>query len=258
MILCLDLGNSHLFGGVFDNKELIFRFRYPTSATNTSDQLGLFFKQVLRENHIDTNAIKAIVLCSVVPAMDYSITSACIKYFSIAPLHLKAGIKTGVKLLVKNPLEVGADRIATTVAATHQFPNRNILLVDFGTATTVSVISKECAFLGGTIMPGLKTAGNALCQHTNQLPNVDIIQMDKALGKCTQTNIQSGLYFGQLGAIKEIITRITEEAFSDSEPVTLGTGGFAYLFKEARLFDVLLPDLVLHGLYQVACKNGLI
>ena len=187
--------------------------------------------------------------------MDYSITSACIKYLNISPLHLKAGIKTGVRLAVKQPLEVGADRIATTAAAIHQFPNHDIILVDFGTATTVSVISKEAAFLGGTIMPGFKTAMHALSQHANQLPNVDILQTQTALGKCTQTNIQAGLYFGQLGAIKEIITRITNETFGKAPLVLIGTGGFAHLFKEANLFDVILPDLVLQGLYQISLKN---
>ncbi len=256
MILCLDLGNSHLFGGVFQDDQLVFRFRYPTIATNTSDQLGLFFKQVLRENQLDPTAITAIALCSVVPSMDYSITSACIKYFKLTPLHLKAGVKTGIRLAVKNPLEVGADRIATTVAANHTFADRNIILVDFGTATTISIISDDRAFLGGTIMPGLKTAMSSLCQHTNQLPTVDIVQTNVALGKCTQSNIQAGLYFSQLGAVKEIIQRITQEAFSNAKPVIIGTGGFAYLFKDTNLFDVLLPDLVLHGLHQILIKNN--
>ena len=187
--------------------------------------------------------------------MDYSITSACIKYFKQIPLQLKAGIKTGIHLRVKNPLEVGADRIATTVAATHGFPDRNIILVDFGTASTVSVIDKTHAFLGGTIMPGMKTAMAALCGNTNQLPTVDLITMTNALAKCTQSNIQSGLYFGQLGAMKEIISRITNEVFSDDKPVVIGTGGFAHLFKDTGLFDVLLPDLVLHGLSHITEKN---
>ena len=255
MILCLDLGNTHLFGGVFKEDKLVLRFRYPATATHTSDQLGLFFKQVLSENQLDPKAIKTIVLCSVVPSMDYSITSACIKYLHITPLYLKSGIKTGVRLAVKQPLEVGADRIATTTAAIHQFPNRNIILVDFGTATTVSVISKEAAFIGGTIMPGFKTAMHALSQHANQLPTVDITQAKAALGKCTQTNIQAGLYFGQLGAIREIVSQITKETF-DEPPVLIGTGGFAHLFKDADLFDILLPDLVLHGLYQISIKNA--
>ena len=104
-------------------------------------------------------------------------------------------------------------------------------------------------------MPGMKTAMAALCGNTNQLPTVDLITMTNALAKCTQSNIQSGLYFGQLGAMKEIISRITNEVFSDDKPVVIGTGGFAHLFKDTGLFDVLLPDLVLHGLYHITEKN---
>src|SRR4051812_38031978 len=125
MILCLDVGNTQLYGGVFAGEKIQLRFRYPTQRGTTSDQAGIFLKNVLRENSIDFTAIKQIAICSVVPHMDYSLRSACIKYFNIDPFMLQAGVKTGLKIKYRNPLEVGADRIANAIAANKQFPQKN-------------------------------------------------------------------------------------------------------------------------------------
>ena len=124
MILCVDIGNSHIFSGLFVNNDIKLRFRYPSDHSCTSDLLGLFFKNALRENGLDPSEVKAICLSSVVPSLDYSVVSAFAKYFSLTPLELKPGVKTGLKLDIKNPLTLGADRIANAVAALHYFPNK--------------------------------------------------------------------------------------------------------------------------------------
>ena len=255
MILCLDLGNSHIFGGVIEGHKIKLRFRYPSNQVGTSDQLGLFFTAVLRENHIDPKDIIHISLCSVVPSLDYSVISACIKYFNIEPFILKPGVKTGLKLQINNPLELGADRIANAIAAYTHFPDKNIIVIDFGTATTFCAISKDRAYLGGVILPGLKISLHALFSNTAKLSSVEIIKPQTTLGKTTKTNIQSGLYYGQLGAAKEILHNLTQEIFQGVKPLVIGTGGFAHLFSTENLFTVIIHDLVLQGLRIALEKN---
>src|SRR5688572_174328 len=154
MLLCLDVGNSHIYGGVFAQEILTLRFRH-TSKSSTSDEFGIFLKSVLRENHCSPNSINQIAICSVVPQLDYSLRSACFKYFSIEPFFLQAGVKTGLNIKYRNPVDVGADRIANAIAATHEFPEKNLIIIDFGTATTFCVINHQKAYLGGAILPGI-------------------------------------------------------------------------------------------------------
>lgn len=255
MKLCLDIGNTHIFGGAFEGDTLKLRFRYPTQTLCTADQFGLFLKGVLSENNCDPNAIKAIAIASVVPALGYSINAACLKYFNITPTNLQPGLKTGIALKVKHPQEVGADRIANAISGVNLFPNQNIIIIDFGTANTFCAISKNKAYLGGAIMPGIKLSMNALHERTAKLAPVDIITPDQALGKSTTENIQSGLYFGQLGAIKELLSCIQREAFNNEDTVTIATGGYVHLFEKANLFTCWEPDLVLHGLRLLLAKN---
>lgn len=255
MILCVDIGNSHIFGGVFADNDIKLRFRYASQHAGTSDQIGLFLKQVLKENHIDSSFIEDIAICSVVPSLDYSIVSACIKYFNINPFMLKPGTKTGLKLMIKHPAELGADRIATAIAAIEKFPDKDLLVIDFGTATTICAISAKKEYLGGIIMPGMKTAMQALYMNTAKLAAVEILKPESALGKTTQHHIQAGLYYGQLGGIKEIIKNLTTEAFAGKKPVIIGTGGFANLFEKEKIFTTIMPDLVLDGLRVALHKN---
>jgi type III pantothenate kinase len=247
-MLCLDIGNSHIFGGFFVEDTLQFSFRYPSTTPVTSDQFGLFLKGMMLEHRQDPSHIKAIAISSVVPSLDYSIVSACIKYFGITPLQLKPGIKTGLKLKVKNPLEVGADRVANAVAAINQLPNKNMIIIDFGTATTICAINYNKEYLGGAIMPGIKMAMESLHNHTARLAPVDILKPAEMLGKTTETNIQSGLYYGQLGATREIIHHIKNVTFKNQESIVLATGGYAHLFENEKLYNLLISDLVLHGL----------
>ncbi|MCH9770419.1 MAG: type III pantothenate kinase [Gammaproteobacteria bacterium] len=248
MLLCLDVGNSHIFGGVFTEEKLHLSFRHPSKRGATSDQIGIFLRTVLRENNLDPVKVKAIIICSVVPAIDYSLASACIKYFNLEPLFLRPGVKTGLKIRVKNPLEVGADRIANAIAAINQFPEQNILVVDLGTATTFCATSANKEFLGGAIMPGLRISMEALSHTAAKLAPVSITRMQHALGTTTNSNIQSGLYFGQLGALRELTSKIKQEAFGSKPTTIIGTGGFAQLFETENIFTTIIADLSLHGL----------
>lgn len=247
MILCLDVGNSHIFGGVFNKEKLLLRFRYQ-SKSFTSDEVGIFLKNVLRENYVEPEAIKNISMCSVVPNLDYSIRAACVKYFQTEPFVIQAGIKTGLKINYRNPLEVGADRIATAIASINKYPNENIINIDFGTATTFCAISKERNYLGGSILPGLRLAMESLQNHAAKLPPVEILKPEIIVGRSTIESIQSGLYISAIGACRELISRIKAEAFNERPCKIIATGGFATLFEGEGIFDVNVPDLVLEGL----------
>ncbi|MEN8194118.1 MAG: type III pantothenate kinase, partial [Bacteroidota bacterium] len=214
MILTLDVGNSQIFGGLIENEELIFQFRKNTKQPFSSDEIGLFLKSVIRENNYDPKLIKDIAICSVVPDRTHSILNGVKKYFDLDPFLLTPGVKTGLKIKYKNPHEVGSDRIANAVAATKFHTNQNLIIVDFGTATTFCVISKESEYLGGVIIPGIRISMEALEKQTAKLPRVEIKSIDASYGKTTTESIQIGLYHGQIGMIKEITKKITIEAFN--------------------------------------------
>jgi len=254
MMLCLDVGNSHIYGGVFEGENIILRFRH-ASKESTSDEIGLFLKQVLRENGYEPKKIMQVAIGSVVPQLDYSLRSACIKYFSIEPFFLQAGVKTGLNIQYRNPVDVGADRIADAIAAIHRFPDMPLVIVDFGTATTLCVVNAKKAYLGGAILPGLRLSMDALSNHTAKLPSVDIVRVQQVVGRSTVESIQSGVYFGGLGAVRELIQQVKNQHFTEEKLLVLATGGFAGLFEKEKIFDHILPDLVLEGLRLAALMN---
>lgn len=267
MILCLDVGNTTIHAGVFDaganvkTGKLLAQFRRTSEFRASSDEIGLFLRSALRENGISPEKISKIAICSVVPDAVYSIRGACQKYFGQQPFLLQAGVKTGLKIKYRNPLEVGADRIANAVAGVEMFPERNLVIVDFGTATTFCAITREKEYLGGVIIAGLRISMEALETRTAKLPSVEIVPVKTCLGRSTVESMQSGLYFGQIGTVREITNRLSEECFpkgpgeSHERPLVIATGGFSGLFEPAGLFDHVIPDLVLRGLHSAQLQN---
>ncbi len=255
MILCLDVGNSQVYGGLFEDGHLRAQFRRTSLEHSSSDELGVFFRSVLRENQIDPDAVQFIAICCVVPDMLYSLRACCQKYFGVEPLILRPGIKTGLKISYRDPKEVGADRIADAVGAIKLFPGRNLIVADFGTATTLCAITRDKEFLGGNIIPGVRLAMEALEAKTAQLPSVEIVPPASAFGRSTIESIQAGLYWSNVGMMRELVARITAEVFSDEAPLVIGTGGFAQLFTREKLFDHLVPDLILTGLMEIIRLN---
>jgi len=256
MKLCLDVGNSHIYGGVYEEGRALLTFRKASRSGSSSDEYGLFFRNVLRENGIDPNQVVEIALCSVVPEVIYGISAACQKYFNILPFILKAGVKTGLKIQYGNPLEVGADRIANAIAGVGLFPGQSLIILDLGTATTVCAVGKDRSYRGGVILPGLKMSMQALESGTSKLGSVEILRKEVCLGRTTTSSIQSGLYFGHLGALREIMHRIQQEEFEGKRPKVIATGGFAALFDGTGLFDHVVQDLVLRGLLAVLELNA--
>ena len=256
MILTLDVGNNQIFGGVFDNHQLVVRFRKTTGLALSSDEFGVFLRSVLRENDEDPSRVDQIALCSVVPDVIYSLRSCCRKYFGLDPFVLQAGVKTGLRIRYRNPIEVGPDRIANAVGAMHRYPGRNLIIIDFGTATTFDVVSATCDYLGGIIMAGMQIAMEALERNTARLPTVEIVPATELIGRSTVESIQSGLYFGNRAVVQTLTREIRERAFQGEPAVVIGTGGLSRLFENDKMFDVLLPDLVLIGLEHALVLNG--
>jgi len=248
MMLCLDVGNTHILGGIYQNNELLLRFRYSTVAYATSDQLGIFLKTVLRENGLSPKLILKVALCSVVPSLDYSLRAACIKYFHIEPFCLTYNTTTDIIIKTKNPEENGTDIIAGIIAAAHNYPKKNIIVIDLGTVTTIAVVNSHKEYLGVNFIPGLYVSMNALQSSTANLFPVKIIKPKHVLGSTTIESIQSGLFFGHLGAIKELTSQITKKIFANNKPLLIASGGFAYLFAQQKIFDYVNPDLILYGI----------
>jgi type III pantothenate kinase len=248
MLLTLDVGNSQIFCGVFDGEDLKSTFRRTSSIRASSDEFGTFFRATLRENGMDPEEIDMAAICSVVPDAVHSIRNCFRKYFRFEPFVLQPGAKTGLKIRYRNPLEVGADKIANAIGALRRFPGRNLLIIDFGTATTLCAVTKEKEYLGGIITPGINISMAALESQTARLPAVEILRPSVFLGRSTVESIQSGLYYGTLAAVRSLATSITTERFSGDAPLIVGTGGFGRLFEEEKLFDEFVPELPLIGL----------
>lgn len=247
MLLCLDIGNTQIHGGVFDGG-LRFQFRKSTHPLGSSDEFGIFFTTVLRENGIDPRTVRRVAMASVVPAAQYPIRSACIKYFNTEPFVLQAGVKTGLKVRYRNPSEVGADRIAGAMGAMLRHPAANVIVVDCGTATTFDVITAGAEYLGGAILPGIGISVETLAGRTAKLPAVEIMRPAVSLGRSTIESIQAGVYHGHVGAIRQLVTELAREAFAGERPHVIGTGGFTRLLEPEKLFDEIVPELVLIGL----------
>jgi type III pantothenate kinase len=248
MLLTLDVGNSQIFCGVYDGEALRTTFRRTSSIRASSDEFGTFFRATLRENGVDPQEIDMAGICSVAPHAVHSLRNCFRKYFRFEPFLLQPGVKTGLKIRYRNPLEVGADKIANAIGALSRFPGRNLLIIDFGTATTLCAVTKDKEYLGGIITPGINISMAALESQTARLPVVEILRPPEVLGRSTVESIQSGLYYGTLGTVRSLAAAVTKEHFAKEQPLVVGTGGFGRLFEQERLFDEFVPELPLLGL----------
>lgn len=257
MYLCVDIGNSQVHCGVFDvSGNLLVQFRLNTSHVGSSDEFATFLLKVLPANDIDPFSIRAVAIASVVPSVDYSVTSAFVKYFGITPLFLQPGVKTGIKIASNNPGEIGADLIAGAIGGVTLYPNKHLLIFDFGTATTAIYITPDAEFIGGAVLPGIRLMMESLQTNTAKLFTVNISLPKQPISKDTRMAIQSGLYYSQIGAAKELIAQVSNQyQIARSDLVVIGTGGFANLLNIEAIFDEIVPDLLLLGLKEMLELN---
>lgn len=231
-------------------------FRKANNQHPSADEFGVFVLQILSSKGVALESLDAVAVASVVPDCVGMVREASRSYLGIDPLILQAGVKTGLKIRTKNPAEVGADRIANAIAAVELYPERDRVVIDMGTATTFCAINREDEYLGGVISAGMGLSMNALARNTAKLPYVDLVQPRSCLGKTTVESIQSGLYFGHLGLIREVVGRLREEAFDGREPVVIGTGGHSRFFRHEEIITRHIPDLVLRGLCRAVELNN--
>jgi len=254
MLLALDVGNTNTTVGLFEGRELRIHWRLSTRRDGTDDEYGMLIGNLLHLAGLQSEQVSAMILASVVPPLESALTEMAQRYFRIIPLVVGREIKTGMPILYDNPHEVGADRIVNAVAVFETYGGPAIV-VDFGTATTFDAVSARGEYLGGVIAPGIGIAAEALFERTAKLPRIDIAKPTSVIGKTTVSSMQSGLFFGYLGLVEGIVTRMREEMGGD--PAVIGTGGLAYLIlAESRSITHVDPLLTLTGLRLIYERNS--
>ena len=254
MILAIDVGNTNITIGVFQQKELRGVYRMTSSPVRTSDEYGIWLCSLLEHQGIDPKGIEHVVTSSVVPDVMYSLNSGVIKYFNVRPIIVGPGIKTGIKLVTANPKEIGADRIVDAVAA-YTLYGGPVIVIDFGTATTYDIVGADGTFEGAVIAPGIRIAAQAMTEQAAMLPAIEIKKPESILAKETVASMQAGLVFGQIGQTEYIVKKIKEESGYLNAKVIASGGLGKMIAKETDVIDVYDSQLTLKGLRFIYEKN---
>jgi type III pantothenate kinase len=246
MLLAIDIGNTNITLGLFDNATLGPRWRIATGREKTPDEYGVVMLGLFRRAGFSVEDIRAIAMASVVPPLTATFVEACRQCLNREPLAVDGKSETGVRVLYDDPGEVGADRIVNA-AAGHKLYGGPACIVDFGTATTFDAVSSDGEYLGGAIAPGIGIAADALFQRTAKLPKVDLHRPPSAIGRNTSHSLQSGLLFGYVGLVEGLVARFCAELGPATK--VIATGGLAEVIaKETKVISILAPWLTLDGL----------
>ena len=253
MLLAVDIGNTNIAFGVFEGEQLRATWRMAADVNQMADEYAALLLNLLHHRGLEASDIKEVALCCVVPPLLTTFEELCQRYFHLSPLVVGAGVKTGVRIRMDNPREVGADRIVNAAAAHHLY-HGPVIIVDLGTATTFDTVSREGDYLGGAIATGIGTAAEALFTKTTALPRVELVHPERAIGTSTIAALRSGVVFGYVGLVEGIVARIQQELGEKARVVA--TGGFAGLIaKETAVIDEVNPDLTLVGLRLIYLMN---
>ncbi len=255
MILTLDVGNTNMTGGVFQEDEIISTFRMTTKIPRTSDEYGMVLFNLLRQNNIEPDEIEDVIICSVVPDVMHSLASAVIKYLDIKPIIVGPEIETGLRIDLPNPRQVGADRIVDAVAA-YELYGGPVLVMDYGTATTYDLVDATGTFVGGITAPGIAISAKALWEDAAKLPKIEIAKPENVIGNDTISSMQSGLVYGQIGQAEYLIKKVKEESGMENLKV-VATGGLGRIISESTdTIDIYDANLTLKGIYLVYKKQN--
>ncbi len=253
MFLAIDIGNTNIVLGIWDGENWIWDRRISTDRDKTPDEYGILLAGLFENGHVKRGSIDDVLISSVVPPLNGVLEKALDNYLHLKPRFVGPGIKTGLNIKTDNPREVGADRIVNAVATYHLY-GAPAVIVDFGTATTFCALTEEGEYLGGAIAPGVGISAAALFEKAAQLPRISVRKPDQVVGANTVSALESGIYYGFLGQIKEIV-----KLFKNSlpgNPLVIATGGLAGLWeKDAGCFDIVNPRLTLEGLRLLGEMN---
>ena len=254
MLLAVDVGNTNIVLGVFDGERLVADYRLHTDERATGDELGVLVTDLLQRSGLSPDDVHAVIVCSVVPTLQRSVDRLARVYFKREPMTLGPGLRTGVRIRVDDPREVGADRIANAVAARHLY-GVPAILVDFGTATTFDAIGAEGEYLGGAIAPGIQISHDALVRNAALLRRVELVAPESPIGRTTTSSMQSGIVYGYVGLVEGLVRRLSAEL--GGTPHVIATGGIAeQLAPLIPLIETVDERLTLTGLRLIYEQNG--
>jgi len=255
MLLCIDVGNTNIVMGVLDQDEIIGHWRVRTEKDATSDELGILICNLFQSSKISMEKVENIIISCVVPPLLNALKDLSSRYFKIKPMVVGHGLKTGMPIRYDNPREVGADRIVNSVAGYEKY-RCGLIIVDFGTATTFDCVSKDGAWIGGVIAPGVIISSEALFEKASKLPRVEIFSLPKnVIAKDTISAMNVGIVYGYTGLVDGIVKRIKKEI--GHEVKVIATGGIAPLIaKESETIEETDENLTLEGLKILFMRNS--
>jgi len=257
MLLAIDVGNTNIVLGVFDNTTLVQSWRLQTQRERTSDELGLLVEGLFAHSRIERSRVRGIIVSSVVPPLTGTIGAMADRYFGLKALIVDPAQNTGMPILYENPSEVGADRVVNAVAAYEQLGKgigRPMIVCDFGTATTFDAVSAKGEYLGGAICPGVTISADALFQRAARLPRIDIRKPSRVVGRTTVAAMESGLFYGYVAMVEGLVRRMSDELGGNA--MCVATGGLAAIIaSETALIEHVDVDLTLQGLRIVWERN---
>jgi len=253
MLLVIDIGNSNTVLGIYNGTELRHNWRIGTDKDRTVDEYAMLINNLFQLSGLQFPELDAVIVSSVVPPIVETIEGLCRRYFDLTPFVVGPGIKTGMPIHYDNPREVGADRIVNAIAAYEIF-KCDLIVVDFGTATTFDVISSDGCYMGGAIAPGVGISADALFARASKLPRVEFSCPDQIVAKNTISSMQAGIFFGYVGLVEGIVGRMKKELAQ--QPMVIATGGLApSIAASTRCIDKVDPFLTLDGLRILYDRN---